>query len=125
MTTELEQLAERYVAAYNAADYDTLNEVLDENVRMRHHNRGVDVTGRDPNVDQMRAFAGIIPDRGFTDRVAITQIGDDQVLVRHVWGGLPVQDVPGFATAGEPLAITLATFMTFSEGRLVDYQDYG
>lgn len=123
--TELEKLADAYVTAYNTGDYDYLGELLDENIRMRHYPRGVDNTGAAPSIQMMKDFSAILPDKGFTERVLIKQVTDDTVLVRHVWGGTPLADVPGFGTQGELIALELATFMTFRDGRLVDYHDFG
>lgn len=124
-STELEQLADRYVTAYTTEDYETLEKVLDPNIRMRHFNRGVDGTGSVPAIQQMKDFSAILPDKGFSERSLIKQIDDETVIVKHVWGGNLKADLPGFGSEGEKLALTLVTFMTFANGRLVDYQDFG
>jgi predicted ester cyclase len=123
--TDLEKLADRYVVAYNTGDYDFLGELLDENVRMRHYPRGVDNTGSQPAIQMMRDFTAILPDKGFDQRSLIKQVAPDSVVIRHVWGGTPLEDVPGFGQKGELIAMEVATFMTFADGRLVDYQDFG
>ncbi|KAE8765888.1 ester cyclase [Georgenia thermotolerans] len=123
--TDLEKLADRYVEAYNTGDYDSLQELLDENVRMRHFPRGVDNSGSRPAIQMMRDFTAILPDKGFSKRSLIKQVSPDSVVIRHVWGGTPLADVPGFGEKGKLIALELATFMTFAEGRLVDYQDFG
>lgn len=124
-TTELEKLADAYVTAYNTGDYDHLGQLLDENIRMRHTPRGVDNTGAAPAIQMMKDFSAILPDKGFKERSLIKQVSDDTVMVRHVWGGTPLADVPGFGTQGELIALELVTFMTFDQGRMVDYHDFG
>lgn len=123
--TELEKLADAYVTAYNTGDYDYLGELLDENIRMRHYPRGVDNVGAAPAIQMMKDFSAILPDKGFTERVLLKQVTEDTVVVRHVWGGTPLADVPGFGNEGELIALELATFMRFADGRLVDYHDFG
>lgn len=124
-TTQLEKLADAYVTAYNNGDYDYLGELLDENIRMRHDPRGVDNTGGAPAIQMMKDFSAILPDKAFSERSLIKQVNDDTVVVRHVWGGMPLADVPGFGTTGERIALELVTFMTFANGRMVDYHDFG
>ncbi|MFB7860083.1 nuclear transport factor 2 family protein [Rhodococcus qingshengii] len=124
-TTTLEKLADTYFAAYNTGDYDYLSELLDENIRMRHTPRGVDNTGAAPAIQMMRDFTAILPDKGFSNRTLIKQVSEETVVVRHLWGGNPLADVPGFGTKGELIALELVTFMTFSNGRMVDYHDFG
>ncbi|GAA4663065.1 ester cyclase [Gordonia humi] len=123
--TDLEKLADAYITAYNTEDYDYLGGLLDENIRMRHTPRGVDNTGAAPAIQMMRDFTAILPDKGFTQRTLIKQVSDDTVVLRHTWGGTPLADVPGFGTKGELIALELVTFMTFADGRLVDYYDFG
>lgn len=124
-TTQLEKLADAYVTAYNTGDYDYLGELLDENIRMRHYPRGVDNTGAAPAIQMMKDFTAILPDKGFSERTLIKQVSDDTVALRHVWGGNPLADVPGFGKKGELIALELVTFMTFANGRMVDYHDFG
>jgi predicted ester cyclase len=125
-TTDLEKLADAYITAYNSEDYDYLGELLDENIRMRHTPpRSVDNTGAAPAIQMMREFTAILPDKGFTQRSLIKQVSNDTVVLCHTWGGNPLADVPGFGTRGEPISLELVTFMTFADGRLVDYYDFG
>lgn len=124
-TSKLETLAAEYIRAYNEADYEALEAILAENVHMLHHSRNSDTTGRDANIENMKTFQGILPDRKFTNRTLLQQLNDSQVVVKHVWGGTANIDLPGFAEKDVPFQLPLATFMTFSDGRLVDYEDYG
>lgn len=124
-TTELESLAADYIRAYNEADYEALEAVLAEDVHMLHHSRNSDTKGRAANIENMKTFQGILSNRKFTDRTLLQQLNDSQVVVKHVWGGTADVDVPGFAEKDVPFQLPLATFMTFSDGRLVDYEDYG
>lgn len=124
-TATLESLAAEYIRAYNDADYEALETIMADDVHMLHHSRNSDTKGRHANIENMKTFAGILPDRKFTDRVLLQQLNDSQVVIRHVWGGTANIDLPGFAEKDVPFQLPLATFMTFSDGRLVDYEDYG
>lgn len=78
---ELEQLADRYVTT---EEYETLEKILDPNIRVRHFNRGVDGTGAVPAIQQMKDFSTTLPDKGFTERSLIKQIDDETLIVKHV-----------------------------------------
>jgi ketosteroid isomerase-like protein len=40
-------VANRWIEAHNAKDYDTLASLMADDLHMVHHNRGVDLTGRE------------------------------------------------------------------------------
>lgn len=121
---ELAQLADAYVDAYNSADFDALSALLADDVHIIHHNRGVEVHGRDAALELFKGYGAAFPDRAFRDRTYST-IVDHQVLVQHTWGGTAAADVPGWASAGEKVALELTTFLHFKDGKLVEYHDYG
>lgn len=119
------QLADSYVAAYNDADFDALGALLADDVHIIHHNRGVEVTGKDNAIELFKGYGGAFPDRKFSNRVGVTTLDDGRVLVQHTWGGTAAADVPGWAATGETVSLELSTFLTFSGGKLVDYHDFG
>ena len=123
-TGELTDFAERYVEAYNSGDLERIAAFLSDDVRLTHHNRGVDVQGKDAAVELFKAYGGLFPDKAFTNRRSI-QVAGDRVIVEHTWGGKAASDVPGWAAEGESVSLDLATFMTVRDGLLVEYHDYG
>jgi len=119
------ELAEKYVDAYNRADFDALKELVTEDVHVIHHNRGVEVTGRDNVVELYKGYGGAFPDRSFYDRRGISELADGRVLIEHSWGGTAAADVPGWAATGEKIGLEIVTFLTFSDGKIADYHDFG
>lgn len=125
MSNPVEQ-SNRIVAAYNAKDFDALSSLLHADLDFSHVNRGFSYSRRDDLMGVLRMFANeLMPDRrmGAPERV----IAHGDVVVRVApWGGIPKVDIPGFAKAGETVAITICSVMRFdAQGRLVEWKDYG
>lgn len=123
-TAELTDFADRYIQAYNSGDLDVIATFLSDDVRLTHHNRGVDVSGKQAAIELFSAYGGLFPNKAFTNRRSIQATGD-RVIVEHTWGGKAAADVPGWAAEGESVSLDLATFMTVRDGLLVEYHDYG
>ena len=118
------KVAEEFVDAYNRFDMNALEELLDENVQLIHHNRGFATSGRDETMALYRGTPDLIPDRKFVGREGLTVDGD-VVLIRHKLAGTPTSDMP-FGPAGEPLDFAITSVITVSdEGKVVKYEDYG
>lgn len=118
------ELADQYIDAYNRIDFDALGELLADDVHIIHHNRGVEVDGKEAALALYQGYGGAFPDRAFTDRRDVLVDGET-AIVRHTWGGTAAADVPGWATTGEKVSLALTTFLTFRGGRLVSYEDFG
>lgn len=114
------------VAAYNAKDFETLTSLLHPDLDFEHVNRGFAYRKRDDLLGVLRMFAGdLMPDRKMGAPERVLSSGDVVVRVAP-WGGTAKVDVPGFAKAGEKVAITLCSVLRFDEkGRLVEWKDYG
>lgn len=121
---DLLQFAEDYIDAYNSGDLERIGALLAEDVRLVHHNRGVDVQGKPAALELFETYGKLFPDKAFTNRRSIAQAGD-RVFVEHTWGGKAAADVPGWAAAGETVSLDLGTFLTVRDGLLVEYNDYG
>lgn len=121
---ELTKLADSYVDAYNRVDLDALGALLADDVHIIHHNRGVEVNGREAAIALYEGYGQAFPDRQLADRTYST-IVDGQVLVQHTWSGTAAADVPGWASKGDKVSLQLSTFLHFKDGKLVDYHDYG
>lgn len=116
----------KIVAAYNAKDFETLTSLLHPDLDFEHVNRGFAYRKRDDLLGVLRMFAGdLMPDRKMGAPERVLSSGDVVVRVAP-WGGTAKVDVPGFAKAGEKVAITLCSVLHFDEqGRLVEWKDYG
>jgi len=121
---EPEAVVTRFLDAYNAGDEATMLELCHEKVHVLHHNRGVEVTGRDAFGELLAAFKGAFPDKRFVDRRGLYRDGAS-VIVEHTWTGTAVADVPGFAANGETARLDLCTRYTVADGQIVEYHDYG
>lgn len=118
-------LAEAYIDAYNSGDLDRIGAAIADDVEITHHNRGAHAKGRE---EAMAVFTGagqVMPDKHFEGRTSLQVIGTDSAVVRHVFVANPKVDIPGFGPAGEEIRLDLATFLRFSDGLLVEYNDYG
>lgn len=121
---DLAQLADTYVETYNKADMEALGALLADDVHIIHHNRGVEVNGKDAAIALFTGYGAAFPDRKFSNRTRVAHL-DGEVVVQHAWGGTAAASVPGWAEAGETISLDLTTFMTFKDGLLVDYHDFG
>ncbi|TCK22042.1 nuclear transport factor 2 family protein [Pseudonocardia endophytica] len=124
-TVGLTELAEAYLDAYNSGDLERITSFLSDDVHIVHHNRGVDVRGKQTASELFAGAGQVIPDKRFGDRTALDVIGSDSVVVRHTFTATALGDMPGFAAKGEAISLELATFLTFRDGLLVEYHDYG
>lgn len=117
-------VVERFVEAYNSGDREKLLQLCAEDIRVTHHNRGVDLKGRDAFGEILKSFEGAFPDKHFENRRA-QHVDGNNVLVEHTWVGTAQTDVPGFAQAGEVVRIDICTRYTVRDGLVVEYHDYG
>ncbi|EHI12682.1 ester cyclase [Mycolicibacterium thermoresistibile] len=121
---ELLNLAHQVVDAWNRLDLDALRELVDENVVVVHQNRGVAAKGRDLMLETVKQMSEVFPDRriGETTRWATT---GNTVMRETTWQGTATTDVPGFGAAGEFCKLNVLSIMTFDNGRLTEWCDYG
>ena len=117
-------VANRWIAAYNAKDFDTLANMMTADFRVTHHNRGVALEGPQAMLDIMRHFATIAPTRRF--HTPQRQFTDGlHVVSEVVWEATPTEDIAGFATQGETIALELCCVWTVCDGRMAACDDYG
>ena len=64
MTAPLD-IANRWIAAYNARDFDMLANLMSPDIHVEHHNRGALLNGAESMLAVMRQFAELLPDRRF------------------------------------------------------------
>jgi NAD(P)-dependent dehydrogenase (short-subunit alcohol dehydrogenase family) len=119
------EVADRFLAAYNARDVDACEPLLAPDVRMIHHGRGVDLSGRKAVVASLReSLSSAFPDRRFLPERR-RMVSGDRVLVEHTWEATPVLDVAGFGNAGEVVRLEVSTVLTVQDGLIVDCSEYG
>jgi ketosteroid isomerase-like protein len=124
-TASAAEVADRFLAAYNARDVDACEPLLAPDVRMIHHGRGVDLSGRKAVVASLReSLSSAFPDRRFLPERR-RMVSGDRVLVEHTWEATPVLDVAGFGNAGEVVRLEVSTVLTVQDGLIVDCSEYG
>jgi steroid delta-isomerase-like uncharacterized protein len=117
-------VANRWIAAYNAKDFETLKSLMTDDIHVEHHNRGFVLEGSDAMLEVMTRFAEMVPDRRFHSMRR--QFSDGQrVVTELIWEATPIADVEGFAKKGEKIRLDLACIWTIRAGRIAEYHDYG
>jgi steroid delta-isomerase-like uncharacterized protein len=117
-------VANRWIAAYNAKDFDSLQALMAPDIHVEHHNRGALLHGAETMLAVMRQFATLLPDRRFHS-LRRQFVAGETVVSELVWEGTPNDDVEGFAKRGVTVKLELACIWTIRNGRVVDYHDYG
>jgi limonene-1,2-epoxide hydrolase len=114
----------RWVEAYNSLDNETMKSLLGDGLRIRHHNRGVDLQGGEAMIEILENFEGITENKKFG---APTRqfVAGDIVVTEHPWQATFKVDVPGFADAGETAELDLCSIWEIRDGKIVEYDDYG
>jgi steroid delta-isomerase-like uncharacterized protein len=122
---DLASVVNAYVDAYNAGDDEALVALCAEDFELVHHNRGMEISGRDAFAALLGAFKPLFPDKRFIDRRAEHYDGDTAVIA-HTWTGTATAAVPGWAeNAGDVARLDLCTLFTVRDGLIVEYHDYG
>jgi steroid delta-isomerase-like uncharacterized protein len=117
-------VAEGFISAYNANDLDALGELFSPDLKTRHHNRGVDLSGKEAMLEILRQFEGIAPDKHFHS-IRRKFVAGENVVIEHTWEATFEADVPGFAAKGETVTLELCSVYTIRDGLIVEYDDYG
>lgn len=124
--TEVAQAAERLIQAYNAKDFDALEQLIAPDIDFAHFNRDFVLTDRKALLDVLRGFAAsFVPDRRFEAPERVTVAGN--IVVREAWyAGTAAIDLPGFGAAGEAFRLKFCSIMRFDDaGILVEWKDHG
>jgi len=127
MSAEVDPAAvvEAYLDAYDGKRIEAIAELLAPNLRMRHHNRGFDLTGAETLLAGLRQFEEIAPDRRYHSRRRLLVCGE-QVVVEHRWEATFLVDAPAFEVkAGETVALDVCSVFTVGDGLILEYDDYG
>ena len=117
-------IAKRWIAAYNAKDFETLAGLMTPDIHVEHHNRGACIDGAENLLSVMRQFATMLPDRRFHSIRRQFALGNT-VVTELTWEGRSTVDVEGFAKSGETVKLELACLWTMRDGCVADYHDYG
>ena len=117
-------VANSWIAAYNAKDFETIKRLMTDDIHMEHHNRGVVVDGPDAVLALMDQFDGLVPDRRFhSTRRQFTD--GERVVTEQTWEATPTTDIPGFADKGVVINLELSCIWTVRNGQIAEYDDYG
>ena len=117
-------IANRWIAAYNAKDFDTLSSLMTTDIHVEHHNRGALVDGAENLLAMMRQFSSLLPNRRFHS-ISRQFASGDTVVTELTWEGTSTADIEGFAKNGETVKLELACLWTLRDGCVADYHDYG
>ena len=118
-------VVETFLAAYNNKDLDQITRLLADEIHMVHYGRDIDISGADQVLTLLtRSAEGAFPDRRFHSRRR-RLVDGDHVIVEQAWSATAEVDVPGYARAGESVAMDLCTIFTVTAGRIVEYVEYG
>ncbi|KAA9156338.1 nuclear transport factor 2 family protein [Amycolatopsis acidicola] len=124
--TEQDKLAvvDKLVEAFNKPDFAALEEILAEDIVFSHKNKGMEGSGREQLLSNIKMMNDAFPGRTITatKRGAVT---GDVVFREAEWGGTAAVDVPGFANAGEQAHLDTMTIFVIRGGRIHEWSDFG
>jgi hypothetical protein len=115
-------VANRWIEAYNAKDYETLDSLMGDELDMVHHNRGVELNGPVAALGIMRQFDDLLSTKRFHS--TRRQFADGMVT-EQTWEATATTDIPGFVGEGETINLELCCVGTVRDGKDVEYEDYG
>jgi len=118
------EVAQRWLDAYNAQDNETMGALMAEDLTIRHHNRGVDLKGREAMLEILTQFEAITEGKRFNPPYRQFVAGD-YVVTEHAWEATFTTDVPGFAAKDETAKLDLCSVWRIVDGQIVEYDDYG
>jgi steroid delta-isomerase-like uncharacterized protein len=118
------EIANAYVDAYNAGDDEAILRITAEDIYVLHHNRGLEVRGKQGFREMLQKYRGIMPDKHFENRTGF-HVDGETVVVLHTWVGRSNQDIPDLAVKGETKRYDLCTVFKVRNGLMAEYHDYG
>lgn len=118
------EVAQRWIEAYNAQDNETMGALMAEDLPIQHHNRGVELKGRQAMLDILTQFEAITEGKRFHPPYRQFVAGD-YVVTEHSWEATFTTDVPGFAAKDETAHLDLCSIWKIVDGQIVEYDDYG
>lgn len=121
---DISALADEFIDHYNNGRVAEALALCAENLEVTHSNRDVNIKGREAFREILNQFATLLPDKHFENRKYKHVVGN-HVIFEHTWTGTATQDIPGFGAKGETIRLDLATRLTFENGLIVDYHDFG
>jgi hypothetical protein len=124
--TDFTAAAERFVAAYNAKDFDTMTAMVVPDLDFSHFNRDFVFDNWTGLRDVLNQFATtLVPDRKFLPPERVTAAGN--IVMREAYyTGTAQVDLPGFADAGRTIMLKFCTVLRFNDaGLIAEWKDYG
>jgi hypothetical protein len=124
--TDFAALADRFVAAYNAKDFETMTAMVAPDLDFSHFNRDFKFDNWAGLLDVLKQFATtLVPDRHFLPPERVTVSGNT-VIREGYYTGTATVDLPGFADAGGTIMLKFCSVLRFNDrGMLVEWKDYG
>jgi ketosteroid isomerase-like protein len=97
---------------------------MGDELHMVHHNRGVDLSGPEAAIGIMVQFDDLLSVKRFHS--TRRQFTDGQrVVTEMTWEATAVVDIPDFVAKDETLELELCCVWTVTDGKVVEYDDYG
>lgn len=124
--TKFTDLADQFIAAYNAKDFDKMDAMVAPDLDFAHFNRGFALNSSKELLDIMHTFGrDYFAERQFHPPERVTAAGN--VVIREAqYSGTVKVDLPGFADAGGSFDLRLCTVLRFNDdGIIVEWKDHG
>lgn len=120
------ELTERFFDYYNKGDFNSMREMMVQNIDFAHYNREVKFNNRDELIAVFPAFLeNLIPDRRYTPPSRVNVSGN--IVYREgVFTGTPTTYIPGFGQTGERFSLHFCSVLRFNDQGLVEeWKDHG
>ena len=122
---DADDVVDAFLQAYNAADLDGMSAALAPDVVMQHPGRGVDVRGHESVMAHLaRSASTTFPGRSYLPSRRRSRAGD-RITIEHTWRATPLVDLPGFASAGQPVELEVCAMFWIEDGLITEMTEYG
>jgi hypothetical protein len=119
-------IADKFIADYNAQQFDAMAAAIAPDVDFAHFNRNFALTSRDELISVLRQFASdFFTERHFETPERVIISGDTVVRIGWYVGTCAV-DLEGFGKAGETFRLKFCSVLCFNDsGVIVEWKDFG
>jgi hypothetical protein len=122
--SELVPFVEKFVAAYNAEDTDTLAAMLHPDIHLVHHGREARAVNRAEMMDSIELYCHFFPGRRYKEIGRIIPCGA-QVIWTSSWEGVVGEDPPDGMSSGQVVEMEICSIFTVADDTVVSWDDWG